>query len=417
MKKSLTYNAFIGCIIMSLCCSVSAQKNKRTTSAIEATKRIEHYQELKKMGYSDKAIYEDLGNANFLVEKYDTAVFWYDKLKDVSKNGVLSSSYQLRYEHAKQKTSIPTVSGGAINKDWLAMVQADYQLRTDNRNKRTEDPRTSKYRDLAFLKRSGKAFENELLGEHTAAKPSDVQLKDETAYQTPITLTPDGNTAYFTKSVYVKPEYGVFSKKELLHKIYKADKVNGEWKNFEEVKICPKYASAMHPSLSSDGTRLFFASNMPGSFGKYDIYVSTVNKDGSLGVAKNLGKKVNTKKNDLYPNLAAGNTLFFASEGRKGYGGLDVYMAQVGRKKVDWSVNMGSEINSKEDDFSILLQGGEGVAYVMSNRGKDKGSVQPIAFNFENTHRNLATNERDYNVMEALNKAQIDYSSTMFEDE
>ena len=56
-------------------------------------KRMENYQYLKKQGYKDKAIFEDLGNANFLNKNYDTALFWYDKLKEVSNTGSLSKNY------------------------------------------------------------------------------------------------------------------------------------------------------------------------------------------------------------------------------------------------------------------------------------------------------------------------------------
>ena len=119
----------------------------------------------------------------------------------------------------------------------------------------------------------------------------------------------------------------------------------------------------------------------------------------------------------MYPKLAAGNTLFFASEGRKGFGGLDVYMAEVGHKSVAWSANLGSDINSADDDFSISLQKGGGMGYVLSNRGRDKNSVHRVAFSLKNK-RHSSLQKREYDVLEALNDEQkIDYSSTLFEDE
>lgn len=213
--------------------------------------------------------------------------------------------------------------------------------------------------------------------------------------------------------------YGIFSKKEQLHKIYRADKVNGEWTNIKEVAAAPpEHSSAKHPAISSDGKRLFFASNMPGSYGDFDIYVSEINGDGTLGTAKNLGPKVNTKKNDLYPKVVGNKTLFFASEGRRGgYGGLDVYMTQVSKKKVDLAVNLGSDINSEDDDFAIAFTSENGKAYVMSNRGSGKNAVERIAFTYAE-ETDLSEDKNEYNLMEALNsESQIRYTSSIFEDE
>ena len=132
------------------------------------------------------------------------------------------------------------------------------------------------------------------------------------------------------------------------------ENVNGTWKNAKKVSVAPKYASAKHPAVSADGKRLFFASNMRGSYGKYDIYVAEISSNGDAGVAKNLGPKVNTKEDELYPNLHNGTLLFFASAGRKGYGGLDLYATQVTRRNLTASVNLGSHINSKKDDYSTV---------------------------------------------------------------
>ncbi|AWX46310.1 hypothetical protein HME9304_03343 [Flagellimonas maritima] len=184
-----------------------------------------------------------------------------------------------------------------------------------------------------------------------------------------ISVTKDGKTAYFSQSSEQKPLYGVFSKKEQIHEVYRAEKINGKWSNVTKLKVCPKYASAKHPTVSEDGKRLFFASNMKGSYGKYDIYVADINANGSLGVSKNLGPKVNTKDDELYPNIYNGTLLFFASEGRDGFGGLDLYATQVTQNSLTSSVNLGSHINSSRDDYAIQLDTKKGESYVVSNRG------------------------------------------------
>ncbi|MDO6819114.1 cell envelope biogenesis protein OmpA [Zobellia sp. 1_MG-2023] len=378
---------------------------------------MENYQYLKKQGYKDKAIFEDLGNANFLNKNYDTALFWYDKLKEVSSTGSLSKNYQKRYDYAMAKyQNIGSATSSDMN-DWVAQIESDYKVKKQNSKNFLDQPLTERYRELDFQRKDGQFIvddqtivENELrtlLGEET---------EDHNGYKMPVAVTPDGQTAYFSKKVKIKPLYGVFSKSEEVHKIFRADKVNGEWRNLKEVAVAPKHASAMHPSISSDGKRLFFASNMPGTFGEYDIYVSAIRKDGSMGVAKNLGQKVNTKKDDLYPNVVGTNTLFFASEGRKGQGGLDVYMTQVGQKSVDLAVNLGSPINSGEDDFAISFTSANGKGYVMSIRGNNKSSVQKVAFTYANKRR--VEDEGEYRALEAFNvDSKATYTSNLFEED
>lgn len=415
MKYPLT-SVIFGSVFTCLSYSVSAQDMNRNSDDGNGRteKRMENYRTLKKMGYDDKAIYEDLGNANFLNEDYETALFWYEKLQDNSKHNTLSASYNKRYQHAKKQMLADNASGASNDKDWMAMIQSDYQVNGNQIANADSDNSTSKYRNLDFNRVYDLQFvEDQLLSDADVELSENDRSEMQNRYKAPIALTPDGNIAYFSKPEYVKPVYGVFSKKELVHKIYRAEKKNGQWKKAQEVAVAPKHASVMHPALSEDGKRLFFASNMPGSFGEYDIYVSTVKSDGSLGVAKNLGKKVNTKKNDLYPNIIEGNTLSFASEGHRGQGGLDVYMAQVGRANVSLAINLGNDINSDGDEFAVSLTSKNGTGYVMSNRGNSKTDVQKVAFSYNDN----GNGQGDYDIMEAMNNSQIDYTSSLFEDE
>ncbi len=414
MKNYTTYKLALGCIFTLFCFTMVAQ-HPRTSYAdkkgmIEANKRIDDYLKLLKLGYSEREIFEDLGNVNFLSENYETAAFWYQKLLDISEDETVNTSYKERYEIALKKAVNYDLASSAENKDWFASVKEDYQMR--QRPVVNNDQEFELYKDYQ-TRALHKLAEREI---PEVADERTLKSK-ELAYQPPVALTPDGKTAYFSKAVYVKPLYGVFSKKQVVHKIFKAEKVNGEWKNIKEVSVCPKYASATHPTLSANGKRLFFASDMPGTFGEYDIYVSELNTNGTAGIAKNLGQKVNTKKNDLYPNVVAGNALLFASEGRKGKGGLDIYAVTVAGKKVGKSINLGSPINSQEDDFSIALTG-EGMGYVMSNRGKNSNTVDQVVFSYTSSKKDNLPDAKEYNLLEVLNSdSKTDYSSTIFEDQ
>jgi hypothetical protein len=93
MKNALTYKVALGCIITFFCYSSYSQNPKFTKSVnpeiYEANKRASNYQELLSLGYAEKEIYEDLGNANFLSQNYETAVFWYKKLIAISEDPVI----------------------------------------------------------------------------------------------------------------------------------------------------------------------------------------------------------------------------------------------------------------------------------------------------------------------------------------
>lgn len=371
---------------------------------IEVSKRSENFEQLKALGYSDKEIFEDLGNANFLTKKYENALYWYGRLIEISEDGSLNKSYQKRFDHAVSKLG-KEVQNEIADENWTELVKDDYKM-TQNR---IPTGLSSTHRSN-FLPWDTTEADAELVSN----TKNSIHVTGE--YAPPVALTNGGNTAYFSKTVYRKPSTGIFSKKQKVFKIYKADKVAGEWKSITEVPICPGDYSAKHPAVSPDGSRLFFASNMPGSFGDYDIYVATIQKNGALGVAKNLGKKVNTAKNDVHPNPLANGTLVFASDGREGYGGLDVFLVEVGQREVGLAVNMGNSINSEFDEYSVNLLQRDGSGYVVSNRNTANGNTQNVAFNIND--KPATEKDRDDRFLEAFNtEKRTHYSSSVFEDE
>lgn len=394
-----------------LCTPVLAQENrfisKELARKIESDKRIEDYLELSRLGYSEKEIFQDLGNANFLAEKYETAAFWYQKLIDLSGSENVPKRYMERYKASMHKAGIANFEDVVTQADWYSDISREYQVNAESDLhevplSKKENYRLS-FRDPVQKEQSMKAL-HELAGirnESMDSQTSQFRLPGK-EYTPPVAVSADGRTAYFSKAVYVKPEYGLFSKKEPIHKIYRAENINGQWMNVTEIGICPKYASALHPAISPDGQRLFFASDMPGTFGKYDIYVAEIRKDGSLGVAKNLGEKVNTKKNEMYPNVVGGNLLFFASNGREGMGGLDLFAVQVGTRKVGVAMNLGAPFNSGQDDYALSLKAEEGLAEVVSNRGGLDNETRKLVFSVKDESQDPAAANRKYEFMELL---------------
>ncbi len=421
MKNTTTYKVLFVSIIYLSFSSLNAQKNNASdfSSSVNEVQDISNYQKLKNLGYSEKEIFEDLGNANFLLEKYENAAFWYKKLMEHQKGKSVSTSYQRRYQFAlEQSMGANMIVTGS--EDWLEQIKTDYQLKREFEARKLNLSEADTYREFHYRPNlRSQSLEYLVDYERNKAFVSEsktsIHKNTENSYEKRVVIGANGRTAYFGKALYAKPAKGIFSKKELVHKIYRTDKINGQWKNVREVVLCPKNYSTMHPAISDDGKRLFFASNMPGSYGKYDIYTADISNDGTVGQPKNLGTKVNTRKNDLYPSVVEGNTLVFASEGRDGYGGLDLYMTQVDQKKVGWATNLGSPINSPKDDFSMYLMAEKGIGYVLSNRGTNKNKIQQVAFSYAN--KNSSEKPIDSNLAVALNnKLRIDYTTAVFED-
>lgn len=187
----------------------------------------------------------------------------------------------------------------------------------------------------------------------------------------------DGNTMYFdrTNSRRVKVDWAEVPVATI--RIYKAEKVNGEWTNIEALPFTSDQYSTEHPTLSKDGSTLYFASDMPGSLGSFDIYSVAVNEDGTFGEPVNLGSNVNTKDRDQFPFISEDGVLYWASDGRMGFGSLDIYSSDQENGSFSEAKNLGNTLNSEFDDFAFVIKAGEEKGYLASNR---RGSDNLYAF-------------------------------------
>ncbi len=186
-------------------------------------------------------------------------------------------------------------------------------------------------------------------------------------------FTNDGSTMYFTRNNYLNGKKGKDSNKVTHLKIYKASLINGEWTNVTEVPLDNDNYSVEHPALSPDNKTLYFASDMPGSLGSFDIYSVAINTDGSYGTPKNLGPKINTIYREQFPFISKDGTLYFASDGFEGLGGLDIYKSAFVNGKFTEPVNLGTGINSNLDDFAFVMNNNNETGYFSSNRPGGKG--------------------------------------------
>ncbi len=160
------------------------------------------------------------------------------------------------------------------------------------------------------------------------------------------------STIYFTRCRKEK-------KRILGCEIYTADKKGRSWSEPELIPLAADSFSVGHPALSDDELTLIFASDMPGGKGGRDIWmVKRPKKNKPFENPVNLGSVVNTEGDDVYPTLREvnGHTyLYFATNGRIGMGGLDIFRTELVDGVWTEPENMKSPINSSSDDFHIIF--------------------------------------------------------------
>jgi outer membrane protein OmpA-like peptidoglycan-associated protein len=198
----------------------------------------------------------------------------------------------------------------------------------------------------------------------------------------PATFNAEGTKMYFSRNNYHDSKKITNSNGVMLMGIYSADLVDGKWTNVKPSNLNNANYIVYHPSLSQDGKKLYFSSDMPGGIGGTDIYVSDVNADGSLGTPKNLGNIVNTEGNESFPFIhSAEGTLFFSSDDHVGAGLLDIFAAVKDQNdNIVNVINLGEPINSEKDDFAYYLSPDGLNGYISSNREGGMGGDDIYAF-------------------------------------
>ena len=167
-------------------------------------------------------------------------------------------------------------------------------------------------------------------------------------------------------------------------KIYSARRDKKTWTDITELPFNDDKSDACHPTISIDGERLYFSSNRPGGFGGMDLYVCE-KMNGKWGTPVNLGPKVNTSKNEVFPYIHNSGTLFFASDGLAGLGGIDIfYTAPLSKNSFDTPVNMGKSFNTNKDDFGLIVDADMKNGYFTSARAGGSGEDDIYSFNAPN---------------------------------
>ncbi len=203
----------------------------------------------------------------------------------------------------------------------------------------------------------------------------------------PVFYSPWDQTIYITRNNIKKNKAVIDKKGSVNTKIYSSKFNNGDWSAVEELSFNNDAFSNAHACVSSDGQAMFFSSNRDGGFGGMDLYVSR--KVGDVwGEPSNLGPNVNTEGNEMFPFLSSIGTLYFASDGHAGLGGLDIFFSEEYNGTYLSPLNMGAPINGNSDDFSLLYDDAADRGYFCSNRA-GRGNDDIFFFQFKTLQQML----------------------------
>jgi len=180
----------------------------------------------------------------------------------------------------------------------------------------------------------------------------------------PFCFSPNGKYVYFTRNETKSND------EQIRHlAIYIANvSPKGKWGKARRLAINDATYSTAHPALNSEGTKMVFVSTQKNGFGGTDLYIADVLENGEIVRPKNLGNIINTERNELFPYIDKDENLYFASDGHLGFGGLDVFIVKMDGEEPTKVMNCGKNINSAQDDFALILNKDQQTGYISSNR-------------------------------------------------
>ncbi|WP_264526337.1 OmpA family protein [Flavobacterium sp. N502536] len=373
---------------------------------------IKIYENVADKGYKDEKMFQRLGNSYYFNGELVKALKWYDELFGMNKQQ--EPEYLYRYAQCLKAAGNYTKADATLekfnqkqatdkrgvlfetNKNYLSAIKANsgrFEIADAGINSKYSDYGSTIFDNkLVFtsardtggvakknFKWTNSSFTNlytaEMLPDGSIGTPQRFQKKVNTKFNesTPV-FTKDGRTMYFTRNNFLNGKRGRDEKKVTLLKLYKANLIEGEWKNIEALPFNSDQYSVAHPTLSLDEKTLYFASDMPGTLGQSDLFKVAINGDGTFGKPQNLGAAINTEGRETFPFISEDNELYFATDGRPGLGGLDVFVAKINKEDTFEEIqNIGEPINSPQDDFAFVINSKNRNGFFSSNRDNGHG--------------------------------------------
>ncbi len=245
-------------------------------------------------------------------------------------------------------------------------------------------------------------------------------------HEGPVTFDRTASTIFFTRNESQEQAPDGYKKLQ----VYAASKNEEVWENIQKLSFNNVNYNYCHPTISPDEDVIFISSDVPGGYGGMDLY-AVYRTDGKWAQLINLGEKVNTPGNEVFPYIAADKTLYFASDGHGGLGNLDLFYSSQDTISEEWRspYNLGVPFNSPADDFGFIVDRDNKNGYFSSDRvggfgGDDiykfyieSDATSPIAATGKNLD-GLVVFDEDGNPMEgalvsAINFKDIPLSETV----
>ncbi|WP_339850222.1 OmpA family protein [uncultured Dokdonia sp.] len=408
------------------------------------------YSRVANRGFTSPEVFSKLGDSYYFTADYAEAAQWYEKL--VATGEEVSPEYYFRYAQSlksvkkynkadKMMAIFVQMSGTDTRgemfekeRDYLKEIEAQsgrYAIEQVNFNTELQDFSPSFLGERVVISSNRKSSTGDYIHDWNDQPFLDLYVVDNAKSDNPTieklsknintpyhesssVFTESGDEMYFTRNNYSKKtklkrdEAGTTKLK-----LYHSYKRGGVWSVPEELPFNSDEYSTAHPALSPDGSILYFASDMPGTKGLSDIWMSTINEDGTYGTPINLGGEINTEGRETFPFVSSDNKLFYATDGHIGLGGLDVFVTQLSDDgKVGASYNVGKPVNSSADDFGLILSESRGTGYFSSNRASGLGNDDIYSFTRDrkiltNCAQNIVGTTRDVKTDEILPQTTV----------
>ena len=206
-------------------------------------------------------------------------------------------------------------------------------------------------------------------------------------HEGPATFYADGQRVIFTRNNYYGHKKGKSSENEMKLKLFTAvrpDTVLTDWTDIKPFPHNSEEYSTGHPTVSADGSRLYFVSDKPGGQGGTDLYVCQWQRN-TWSRPVNLGDHINTSGDEMFPFIHPSGVLYFASNGHGGLGGLDIYRVDLKKGNDAKIYNLGYPINSSQDDFGLIADETENTGFFSTNRNAGVGDDNIYHFRYHPT--------------------------------
>ncbi len=406
--------------------------------------------EVANKGYKSADLFQKLANSFYFQNKMEEAAKWYGELMALEE--VIEPEYYFRYALALKGIKDYEGSDLWMNKfntlkpedlrgkafmskvDYKSTIEAlsrdDIELVNLEVNTELSDFGTTEYENgIVFASARGGGrkyrwneepyldlFSVEKTDNGTYGEVKEIEGKVNTKYhESSAVFSPNGMYMFFTRNNFFKMKYKEDDSGINRLQLYRAKlSEDGTWDEIHKIHFNSEDYSVAHPTLNLTGSKLYFASDMPGTYGQSDIFEVDVNDDGTLGEPKNLGSAINTEGQESFPFINTNGDLYFSSNGYPGLGGFDVFKSEGLDQKVRTGSNrnfpidnVGKPVNSAFDDFGYFENLVTKRVYFSSNREGGKGSDDIYTFEIPECEQLVTGTVQDKNSDELIPNATV----------